>query len=107
MSEAWLLIDEAAIRMAAGRPGGRTPLELPKLHQLEKLPDPKTRLEQLLRLASESTGRRWRRFDFDAARLRVAELITDYSPLLKLTAYKRLENDVKSALKKIIEGASG
>ena len=40
MTEAWLLIDELALRRAAGNPNGRNPLDLPALKDLEALPEP-------------------------------------------------------------------
>lgn len=41
MTEAWLRLDEAAIRRVAGNPNGRTKLGLPKLHEVESVADPK------------------------------------------------------------------
>jgi Domain of unknown function (DUF4276) len=58
MTEAWLLLDEAAIRLVAGNPKGRTPLGLPKLHEIEATADPKELLRQCLLTAAEATGRR-------------------------------------------------
>ena len=37
MTEAWLLLDERAIRDVAGKPSGRTDLGLPKVHESEGL----------------------------------------------------------------------
>ncbi len=56
MQEPWLLFDEQAIRWAAGNPGGKTALALPRLTQLESLPDPKETLYGLLVTASEHPG---------------------------------------------------
>lgn len=63
MQEPWLLFDEQAIRRAAGNPGGKTALPLPRLTQLESLPDPKETLYGLLVAASEHQGRRRGRFN--------------------------------------------
>lgn len=41
MTEAWLLLDEATIRLVAGNPMGRMNLALPKRHEVEALADPK------------------------------------------------------------------
>jgi len=41
MTEAWLLIDEPAIRSAAGNPRGTMALDLPKLGAIEGTADPK------------------------------------------------------------------
>ena len=39
-TEAWLLLDETAIRRVAGNPGGEQPLQLPKPSQVENVSDP-------------------------------------------------------------------
>ena len=52
MTEAWLLLDEQAIREVAGRPTGKTPLNLPPLARVETTPDPKAMLKQALATAS-------------------------------------------------------
>jgi hypothetical protein len=58
MTEAWLLLDETAIRQVAGNPRGRTDLCLPKVHEVESVADPKHILQQCILKASETTGRR-------------------------------------------------
>ncbi len=58
MQEAWLLIDEFALRKAAGNPRGRQRLDIPEPKKLEDLPDPKQILHDLLREASGLRGRR-------------------------------------------------
>jgi len=96
MSESWLLCDETAIRKAAGNPNGENPLNLPKLRDIEGLPDPKKILHNVLRCASELTGRRLRAF---APRPRlVADYITDFAPLRQLSAFQRLETDIREVL---------
>jgi hypothetical protein len=61
MTEAWLLLDEAAIRRAAGNPSGQEELQIPPPADLEALPDPKSLLHGLLREASRSSSRlRWK-----------------------------------------------
>lgn len=52
MQEAWLLFDEMAIRTAAGKPWGRTALQLPQVNQLESEANPKDTLHGLLQTAS-------------------------------------------------------
>jgi hypothetical protein len=37
MTEAWLLLDEQAIRDVAGNPNGKTSLSLPKAHEAERI----------------------------------------------------------------------
>jgi len=95
MMEAWLLISEEALRRAAGNPNGETPLCLPKPSRLEKIPDPKSVLYQLLKVACELSGRRLRRFDVSGSAGRVSEFIYDFSPLRVLPAFKELEADIK------------
>jgi len=58
MTEAWLLLDEAAIRRVAGNPNGRVRLGLPKPHEVESGADPKHLLRQCLLTAADCTGRR-------------------------------------------------
>ena len=58
MTEAFLLFDEQAIRRAAGNPNGNVALDLPAIARCQGLPDPKETLYQILRDASELTGRR-------------------------------------------------
>ena len=94
MTETWLLIDEAALRKAAGNPRGSVPLSMPAVQQLEGLPDPKKTLHELLRTASGSTGRRLRNFNVNQAVHGVAAAILDYSPLTRLSAFRALEQDV-------------
>ena len=94
MTEAWLLFDEPAIRFAAGNPNGKKPLGLPYLSEIEHIPDPKEILSNLLREASGLTGRRRKRFKTADCRIRITELISDFSPLRQLSAFQRLENDI-------------
>lgn len=98
MTEAWLMFDEAAIRRAAGNPNGRVRLERVPLTRVESESDPKQHLRKQLTEASELRGRRRREFERELPRTvqRVAELIEDFSPLRKLSAFQRLENDLRA-----------
>jgi hypothetical protein len=98
MQEAWLLIDESAIRSAAGNPRGRVRLALPPASALETLPDPKQTLYQALRAASELSGRHLARLNVAAAAYRVSELIQDYSNLRGLKAFEAFEKELVSML---------
>jgi hypothetical protein len=104
MTEAWLLIDEGAIRRAAGNPNGTILLPLPKLARLEALADPKALLRNCLVRASEKTGRRLQQFERDLAERaeRVAELTTDFSPLRELPAFQGLESDTRELLQGLL-----
>lgn len=96
MTEAWLLISEEAIRKASGNPNGRMSLTLPSLKDIENLPNPKNTIRQLLETASGLKGRRLKAFHPNT--YRVAELILDYSPLRSLSAFRKLEKDIKSSI---------
>ncbi len=96
MTEAWLLFDESAIRRASGNPNGKDPLDMPQLSLIEEIPDPKERLFQALRDASGLSGRRLKKFREGECRIRITELITDFSPLRQLSAFQRLERDIST-----------
>ncbi len=95
MQEAWLLIDEAALRRAAGNPNGTQPLAMPDVQRLEELADPKQLIRDLLRQASELQGRRLERFNWRSSAHRVAEMIGDFSVLYRLAAFQRLAAEVE------------
>lgn len=98
MTEAWLLFDEGAIRHAAGNRSGRQPLDLPRLTELEDLPDPKAVLHELLRHASGLHGRRLKQFRVTQSALRVSSLATDFSPLRYLSAFRLLESVIQDVI---------
>jgi hypothetical protein len=97
-TEAWLLIEEKAIRMAANNPNGRNDLNLPSPQRIEKNSDPKKELQRVLRTATEWSPQRLKRFDTEAAMARVVDHISDFSLLRKLSAFQNLESDL-AALK--------
>ena len=98
MTEAWLLLDEVALRRASGNPNGQQPLQLPPMIQLEQLPDPKRVLYQLLSEASGLGERRKKRFSVNTRTHRIAEFIGDFSPLRALSAFRALESDVATVV---------
>ena len=57
-TEAWLLLDETALRRVAGNPRGEQSLPLPKPSQVEHVSDPKELLKTTLAKASGKQGRR-------------------------------------------------
>jgi hypothetical protein len=105
MTEAWLLVSEAAIRTAAGNPRGVVPLGLPGLAGLERSANPKQKLEDALLLASGHKGRRRRQFERDmpALKHRVASLIGDFSVLRRLSAFRQLEARLTQSLAELRE----
>ena len=98
MLEAWLLIDEAALRMAAGNPRGREALDMPAVDDLENVVDPKRRLHELLRKASGFRDRRRRleQFDRDLGQCvqRLATQIGEFSRLRELESFRALEGQI-------------
>ena len=98
MQEAWLLHDEASLREAAGRPSGDEPLGLPPFGRIESIPDPKLVLHAALKSASGASGRRLKSFRPSQAAHRLAELISDWSPLVALPAFQQLERDTRATL---------
>lgn len=87
MTEAWLLHDERAIRKAAGNPNGALALDMPKLADLENLPDPKKALIELIRQASGLRSRRLTRLNERECVHLVAEYCDSFEPLLGLSAF--------------------
>ncbi len=98
MTEAWLLFDEVAIRMAAGNPNGRTVLSLPELNEIEEIINPKEILKDLLVQASELQGRRRARFKTAQAQWMVSRYIDNFDPLRQLRAFRALEKSVIDVL---------
>ncbi len=102
MTEAWLLIDENAIRRAADNPNGSARLTMPGVAELEFLPNPKKILFDLLEVASEKKGRRLAQFkttqSLSSRRARVADLIRDMSPLTSLPAFEFFQRETQDAV---------
>lgn len=94
MQEAWLLLDESAIRRASGNPHGSTSLILPHASRIESIPDPKETLYNLLMTASESRGRRLKKFRPEVCAPLVSEYMTDFSRLRILPSFQRLEREM-------------
>jgi hypothetical protein len=104
MTEAWLLIDETAIRKAADNPNGTENLKLPPIQKLESLPDPKHWLHEALVLASEKKGRMLQQFkrDLPSRIHRVAALIDDFSPLRRLPAFHQFESLTRDRVQSLL-----
>ena len=99
--EAWLLVDEGAIRLVAGKPAGREALGLPALSRLEHVASPKDVLKAALLKASESSGRRKRtvKNKFPEQRRTLLERLEVDGPLRSLSAWKQLEHDIAEVVK--------
>ncbi len=102
MTEAWLLIDEQAIRSAANNPNGTIELSIPEAHRLEDISDPKNLLFEKLKLASELPSGRMHKFRPEFRRHRVAELISDFSQLRNLSAFKQFEDELNKCVQALI-----
>ncbi|WP_422755220.1 hypothetical protein [Micromonospora sp. WMMD708] len=96
MTEAWLLLDEATIRLVAGNPMGRMNLALPKRHEVEALSDPKGFLQTCLLAAAGETGRRREavRKRFSQHRRQLLQLLDPSGPVARLDSWKRLLEDI-------------
>jgi hypothetical protein len=96
MTEAWLLLSDVAIRQVAGNPRGRMDLELPKIHEVEGVADPKELLRDRILRASNATGRRRegvaRRFN--QHRRQLLERVDRTGPITKLSSWQQLLKDV-------------
>lgn len=99
-TEAWLLLDEAAIRRAVGRPQGKVPLGLPKPATVENLARPKEVLQQALQLASEAAGRRLDRIrqDFPLQRRALLQDLPIAGPLEQVPSWTQLRQDLRTAI---------
>jgi hypothetical protein len=98
MQEAWLLVDENAIRTAAGNPDGRMRLNLPRPQRIEDAPNPKELLFAALRTASGKSGRKLKDLPVAALRHRVADLMEDITVLRDLPAFAALEQELAPIL---------
>lgn len=90
MTEAWLLIDENAIRVAVSNPNGKMRLDLPPIRGIENLPDPKETLKSLLKAASGTNARRYR----EPPTHILASCISDFSQLRNLTSFMEMEKSI-------------
>lgn len=94
MTEAWLLVNEDAIRAAAGNPHGKENLCLPDLRKIEDLPNPKKVLHDVLTAASGLNARRRPRFPVHRRVHLIPHYIEDYSRLDALPAFRKLQQDI-------------
>lgn len=97
-TEAWLLLDESAIRRVAGNPRGRQPLQLPGPAQVEHVSDPKEMLRTALADASGKQGRRLARVrnSFGQHRHILLEQLPAGGALERVPAWRRLRQRVSA-----------
>ena len=100
MTEAWLLLDEAAIRRAADNPYGRMPLNLPAPGAVERIADPKATLESALLQARGNRGRRRRidRQEFPRQRRRLLRNLPPGGLLEQVPSWTRFRDDTIAAV---------
>ena len=100
MTETWLLLDEAAIRMVVGRPNGKDPVTLPPSNNLENLPNPKDVLDAALISASGALGRRLNRIKRDLPKFhhRLLEGLPVGGSLEQIPSWVRFRADLSDAL---------
>lgn len=104
MTEAWLLLDEQAIRRVAGHPSGTADLGLPKPRHVEGVAHPKAMLQDALITASGASGRRLRvlKKRFGAHRRQLLEALDLDGPIEHLAAWQRLKNDVSDLAAQLV-----
>jgi hypothetical protein len=102
-TEAWLLLDETAIRSVAGKPSGRVPLNLPRPSQIEGVARPKERLQEALLSASETTGRRRTKFrrDFPDHRRILLQRLPTGGALRELSSWVNFETDLANCIQRL------
>ncbi len=91
MTESWLLLDVDAIRTAACNRNGSVAINLPRLADVESIPDPKGVLERAIREATEKGSHRLERFNVNVVIYQITQCIEDFSPLRGLSAFNALE----------------
>ncbi len=103
MTESWLLLDEAAIRNAAGNPNGRIQLDLPSPTEAERMADPKSALRSAIIAGAEVQGRRRRALmkRLPSMRDQLLETLPVGGPLEQLQSWTRFRDDTAAALKQI------
>lgn len=100
MLEAWLLLNEAAIREVAGNPNGKVALKLPKPARVESAADPKALLKQAIATASEDRGRSLQKLQarFPENRARLLQMLDREGPVKQLTSWQSFTHDLREAL---------
>lgn len=106
MTEAWLLVDELAIRSAVGRPSGSESLELPKLHEIERRSDPKAILKSAILTASGTAGRRRKQANtrWSGYRRTLLERLDIDGSVTRLPSWQRFTADLERAVVALCAG---
>lgn len=99
--EAWLILDEFAIKRAAENPTCRIDLELPPPKSVEKITNPKKFLRDKLIQASELSGGRLAKFKekFPQKRAYLAQTLQTNSTVTQTKSHSRLCQHIADALR--------
>ena len=102
-TEAWLLLDESAIKQVAGKPTSRVNLRLPSVAMIESITNPKAVLQQALITSSEATGRRLERLrlDFPKHRRFLLDRLPITGPITQVPSWVRMRADLERALENL------
>ena len=101
-TEAWLLLDEQAIRDVVASQG-KQPLRLPKPNAIEGTRNPKEILQKALLAASETSGRRLKKEknSFSRHRRVLMQRLDPFGAVRNLPSWQCLERDIKRALEQL------
>lgn len=101
--EAWLLLDESAIKRVAGRPTNPVNLHLPSALTIESVANPKEILQEAIIIASGTSGRRLERLraDFGHHRRLLLQWLPTYGPLTRVPSWLRMRADLMQALENL------
>ena len=104
--EAWLLLDEEAIRAISGSPNGAEDLNLPSPRHVEKTLKPNERLMEALSRASGKHGRRHHEVKraFSEHRAMLLQGLDIDGPIRHLPAWQQLIADVEAAVTALAGG---
>ena len=99
-TEAWLLLDEQAIRDVVACPKGKQSLRLPKPNAIEGTRNPKEILQKALLTASETSGRRLKKEknSFNHHRRVLLQRFDPFGAVRNLPSWQCLERDIQRAL---------
>ena len=99
-TEAWLLLDEQAIRDVVACPKGKQPLKLPKPNAIEGTRNPKEILQKALLAASRASGQRLKKEknSFSRHRKVLLQRLDPLDAVRNLPSWQCLERDIQRAL---------
>ncbi|MEZ5586278.1 MAG: hypothetical protein R3E46_04320 [Sedimenticolaceae bacterium] len=102
--EAWLLVDEQAIRDVADNPRGGVPVCIPKLKDIENTASPKEVLMKAIQEASDTSGKRLRdiKRSFGSRRRILIERLDINGPICNLESWKTLESDISTLVNGLV-----